>query len=79
MCIRDRPQVLLNFLWEESDELLEVLHEEYGHFYGEGELELTKTRLVDKSIQRQSTVYVISTELSAEKWEVVIPDGDSEY
>ena len=74
-----RPQVLLNFLWEESDELLEVLYEEYGHFYGEGELELTKTRLVDKSIQRQSTVYVISTELSAEKWEVVIPDGDSEY
>ena len=68
-----RPQVLLKFLWEESDELLEAFYDEYGHFYGEGGLNLTKTRLVNMSTQGQSTVYVINTELSAEKWEEIIP------
>lgn len=70
-----RAQVLLKFLWEESDELLEAFYEEYDHFYGEGGLNLTKTRTENKTIQGQSTVYVISTELSAEKWEQVLPDG----
>lgn len=68
-----RPQVLLKFLWEESDELLEAFYDEYDHFYGEGGLNLTRTRLVNMSTQGQSTVYVINTELSAEKWEEIIP------
>lgn len=69
------PVSLIKYLWEETDELLEALYDEYDHFHGEGDLVVEKTRLKSKSLRGKSAVFVISTEIACSKFEQVLSDG----